>query len=224
MLTLHHLEYSQSFRILWLLEALGIPYALELYERDPKTMLAPAAYKALSPLGTAPVITNGDLVLAETNAIVDYLLDQHPNAALRPPADAPNRARFLFWYHVGQGSLTPLLMMETLFTVIKQRVPFFMKPFVSIALGRAGDGFIKPRLDLLLAKAEADLAEAPWFGGDALSAADIVLSYSIESASLKGFLTDSHPNCRAWLQRVYEDPAFQAAKAKDGKEQMVLAH
>ncbi|MEM9388192.1 MAG: glutathione S-transferase family protein [Pseudomonadota bacterium] len=224
MLTLHHLEYSQSFRILWLLEALAIPYALETYERDPDTKLAPAAYKALSPLGTAPVITDGDFALAETNAIVDYLLDRHPNPQLRPPADAPHRARFLFWFHVGQGSLTPLLMMETLFTIIKQRVPFFMKPFVSIALGRAGDGFIKPRLNALLTKAEADLAQAPWFGGDALSVADIVLSYSIESASLKGFISDEHPHCREWLQRVYEDPAFQAAKAKDGREQMVLAH
>ena len=96
MLTLHHLEYSQSFRILWLLEELGVEYELKKYDRDPKTRLAPDAYKSISPLGTAPVITDGDLVLAETSAIVDYILDQYPGSALRPDAGTPNRSRHLF--------------------------------------------------------------------------------------------------------------------------------
>ena len=223
MLTLHHLEYSQSFRILWLLEALGVPYELVTYERNPKDLLAPAAYKGLSPLGTAPVITDGDLVLAETNAIVDYLLDRHPNEQLRPAADTRHRNRYLFWYHAGQGSLTPLVMVETFFAIIKQRVPFFMKPFVAVALNRAVDGFLKPRLDLLLGKAERDLGEAPWFGGEVLTAADIVVSYAMESAKVKGYLTGAYPNCHTWVERMYADPAFQAAKARDGRGQMVLA-
>lgn len=223
MLTLHHLEYSQSFRILWLLEVLGVQYELVTYERDPTNLLAPPAYKDLSPLGTAPVITDGDLVLAETGAIIDYLLDRHPSDQLRPPAGTPHRARHLFWYHAGQGTLTPLMLNETFLTIIRQRVPFFIKPLVVLVLSRASDGFLKPRLARLLAKAEQDLGEAPWFGGEALTAADIVLSYAMESARLKGYLTDKHPNCRAWLERMYADPAFRAAKARDGREQMVLA-
>jgi glutathione S-transferase len=223
LLTLHHLEYSQSFRILWLLEVLGVQYELVTYERDPKDLLAPPAYKDLSPLGTAPVITEGDLVLAETNAIIDYLLDRYPNDRLRPPAGAPHRARYLFWYHTGQGTLTPLMLNETFFTLIRQRVPFLFKPLVVLVLNRAADGFLKPRLRRLLAKAEQDLGEVPWFGGETLTAADIVLSYAMESAKLKGYLTEAHPNCRAWLERMYADPAFQAAKARDGREQMVLA-
>ncbi len=221
-LTLHHLEYSQSFRILWLLEALGAPYELVTYERARNTSLAPPAYKAISPLGTAPVITDGDLVLAETGAIIDYLLDRYPSEQLRPAIDTPHRTRYLFWLHAGQGSVTPLAMLDTLFTFIKQRVPFFMKPFVVPALNLTEHRFLKPRLDLLLTKAERDLGQAPWFGGEAMTAADIVLSYAMESAKLRGHLTEAHPNCRAWLERVYAEPTFLAAKAKVGQEQMVL--
>jgi glutathione S-transferase len=222
MLTLHHLEYSQSFRILWLLEELGVPYELISYARDPATLLAPKEYKALSPLGTAPVITDGELLLAETNAIVDYLLDVYPNEQLRPPAGAPNRARYLFWFHAAQGSLMPLLLVESLHGIIRKRVPFFMKPFVVLALNAAADNFLKPRMKTLLAEAEADLGEVPWFGGDALTAADIVLSYSMESARLKGHLA-AYPNCRAWLERMRAQLSFQRAMEKDGRDQIVLA-
>lgn len=222
MLTVHHLEYSQSFRILWLLEAIGAPYELITYERDPENLLAPPAYKDLSPLGTAPVITDGDLVLAETNAIIDYLLDRHPNNQLRPVADAPHRARYLFWFHTGQGSLTPLMMIETFFTFIRQRVPFFLKPLVILVLNRAVDGFLRPRLQLILKKAERDLDHAPWFGGDALSAADIVMSYAMEASKMRGHLTAAYPNCHAWLARIHEEPSLRAAKAKVGNAQMVV--
>ncbi|MEM9386399.1 MAG: glutathione S-transferase [Pseudomonadota bacterium] len=222
MLTLHHLEYSQSFRILWLLEAIGATYELITYERDPKNLLAPPAYKDLSPLGTAPVITEGDLVLAETNAIIDYLLDRHPNDELRPAADAPHRTRHLFWYHTAQGSLTPLMMIETFFTFIRQRVPLFLKPLVVLVLNRAVDGFLRPRLELILQKAEQDLQEAAWFGGPSLSAADIVMSYAMESAKVRGHLTEAYPSCRDWLERIQAEASFQAARAKVGNAQMVV--
>ena len=127
MITLHHLAYSQSFRVLWLLEELGIKYELVKYERDPKTQMAPAAYKAISPLGTAPVITHENLVLSETGAIFDYLLDLHPNDTLRPLAASKHRARHLFWSHTAQGSVMPLLMIDSVFRMVLKKVPRLLK-------------------------------------------------------------------------------------------------
>ncbi len=222
MITLHHLEYSQSFRILWLLEELGADYALETYERESATLLAPAAYKARSPTGAAPFITDGELVLAETSAIVDYLLDKYPNDALRPLPSGENRARHLFWSHTAQGSMTPILMMDSVFRIICARVPFFLRPLIGAIFKRVNEGFVLPRLAALLDRAEADLGSAPWFGGDALSAADILLSYPMECASMRGYLTDSYPGCRGWLERIYAYPSFVVAKRKDGKPSMVL--
>lgn len=222
MITLHHLEYSQSFRILWLLEELGLEYTLKPYNRDPKTYLAPPDYKEVSPLGSAPVIEHGGLVLAETSAIIDYILDLHPSESLRPAKGDPHRARYLFWMHASQGSMMPIMLMDSVFTIIKQRLPFYLKPVVSPVLNMALKGFAKPRMAALLAVAEKDLSEADWFGGDQLTAADINISYPMESAAMRGYLSDAHPNCKAWLARIYTHPSFLAAKAKDGRDSMVL--
>lgn len=222
MITLHHLEYSQSFRILWLLEELGVDYTFKAYARDPATHLAPADYKVLSPTGAAPVISDGEVVLAESSAIVDYVLDLYPNEQLRPPPGSPNRARYLFWLHAAQGSMMPLLLMESVFLIIQKRVPFLLRPILRGVFAKARAGLSKPRMDALLRKAEADLADAPWFGGEALSAADIVISYAMEAAHVRGYVTDAHPHCLAWLERTHACPSFQAAKAKDGKPSMIL--
>ncbi len=222
MLTLHHLEYSQSFRILWLLEELGAEYSLVTYQRDKKTQLAPEKYKALSPLGTAPVITDGDLTLAESNAIVDYILDKYPSETLRPAPGASNRTRYLFWFHAAQGSMMPIVLVDALFQIIQQRVPSLVRILIGPILTKALSSFAKPRMNAMLQQAEHDLAKTPWFGGDALTAADIVLSYPMESANARGYISAAHPNCKAWLQRMHAYPSFKAAKEKDGKESMVL--
>ena len=222
MITLHHLEYSQSFRILWLLEELGCEYELKTYERDKSTHLAPPDYKALSPLGTAPVITDGQVALAESSAITDYILDQIPDQNLRPAADSPDRARYLFWFHAAQGSMMPLMLMEAVFNILITRVPFWMRPFVSSALNQASARMILPRMNKILEVAEKDLSEKPWFGGDSLSAADIVLSYPMESALERNFITDQHSQCLDWLERVKELPSYKSARIKDGKESVVL--
>lgn len=222
MITLHHLEYSQSFRVLWLLEELGIEYDLKQYDRDPDTLLAPADYKRLSPTGAAPVITDGDLVLAETNAILDYILDQHPDDRMRPPPGSPDRARHLFWFHAAQGSLMPIMLMDSIFRIIHGRVPFFLRPLVGAITGKASEGFIRPRADALWTIAEEHLEEKEWFGGSDLTIADIALSYPVESAQVRGYLGEAHPNCTAWLQRVHDRPAFQSAKKIDDRPSMVL--
>ena len=222
MLTLHHLEYSQSFRILWLLEELGSEYELKIYNRNPETFQAPAEFKTLSPLGTAPVITDGDLVLAESAAIMDYLLDQSNSTQYRPPIGSPDHNRYLFWFHTAQGSMMPLLLMEAVFGILKKRVPFLMRGIVGSALGQASERMIKPRMEKLLALAEKDLGTKPWFGGDQLTAADILILYSMESARSRGFITTDHPNCQAWFERVEKSESFQAARAKDGRDSIVL--
>ncbi|MEQ8314736.1 MAG: glutathione S-transferase [Gammaproteobacteria bacterium] len=222
MITLHHLEYSQSFRILWLLEELGCEYELKIYERDKATHQAPPEYKALSPLGTAPVITDGELSLAESSAITDYILDNTPEQQLRPAAGHTDRARYLFWFHAAQGSMMPLMLMEAVFNILITRVPFWMRPIVSSALNQASSRMILPRMNKLLEVAEKDLAEKPWFGGDHLTAADIVMSYPMESARERNFITEEHEQCLAWLERVKECSSYQAARQKDGRESVVL--
>ncbi|MEM1402295.1 MAG: glutathione S-transferase family protein [Pseudomonadota bacterium] len=222
MITLHHLEYSQSFRILWLLEAMGIEYELVCYNRHPKTHLAPDEYKALSPLKSAPVITDGDLVLAESSAIIDYLLDRYPSDELRPAAGSPHRTRYLFWFHAGQGTMMPLMLVDSLFRIMRERVPFFVKPMIGGLHKLVEAGFSKPRMDGLLALAEEDLAKADWFGGSALTAADTLMCYSMMSAFERGFINDRHPQCLAWIARMEDEPSFQRAKELDGRDSMVL--
>lgn len=222
MIILHHLEYSQSFRVLWLLEELGVEYELKKYNRNPETHLAPEEYKKLSPLGTAPVITHNNLVLAETGAIVEYILDLYPNPEISPPAHSPNRVQHLFWFHAAQGSMMPLILMEALFQIIQEQTPSILNIVIRPVLAKASQGFIKTRMDKLLEKAEEDLRANDWFGGKALTTADILLSYPIEAASMRGYLSDDYPNTRAWLQRIYNRPAFQSAKDKDGRSSMAL--
>ncbi len=221
-LTVHHLEYSQSFRILWLLEALSADYDVKVYERDPKSRLAPADYKALSPLGTAPVITDGDLALAETNAIVDYILDKHPKSKLRPTANASNRTNYLFWFHAAQGSMMPIMLFGAVFGAIEKSVPFFLKGLIRKITGQVKAGFLNPRMNALIDKAEADLGTSKWLAGDELTAADIVMSYNMESSHNAGYITDAHPNCLRWLEQMHANAAFKAAMMKDGRETMVF--
>lgn len=222
MLTLHHLEYSQSFRILWLLEELGTPYELKLYNRDPETNLAPAEYKALSPLGTAPVVTDGDLVLAESNAIIDYVLDGHPDSSLRPSAVHPDRARHLFWFHAAQGSLVSIQGVAMVLGLLEARSPWPVSALLRSIFNQVRKVFVGPRLGALFAKMEKDLGEKPWFGGDQLTAADITLVYPLYAARDRGAFDSGYPNISAWFDRVEARPAFKSAREKDGRDRITF--
>ncbi len=223
MLTLHHLEYSQSFRILWLLEEIGAKYDLKLYNRDPESNLAPADYKAISPLGTAPVITDGDLALAESNAIIDYILDQHPGSSLRPVADDRHRARHLFWFHASQGSLMSIGGIEMIMRVLESRSPWPISKLLSAVFGQARKAFTGPRNAIMLAKIESDLGAAPWFGGDEVTAADITMSYPMESLRDREELGEAHPNAMAWFKRVEALPSYKSARKIDDRDAVAFA-
>jgi len=216
MLTLHHLEYSQSFRILWLLEELGAEYELKSYNRDPVTNLAPDDYKALSPLGTAPVITDGDLVLAESNAIIDYILDSYPDSTLDPAAGHPDRARHLFWYHASPGSLMNLQGIAMILNVLEMRSPWPISKLLGAVFGQARKLFLNPRTAALLDLMEEDLGKQPFFGGDNLTGADITLVYPMYAARDRGQF-EGRPNILAWFDRIEAIPSFKAAVAKDDR-------
>lgn len=222
MLTLHHLEFSQSFRVLWLLEELDAPYALKQYKRHPVTRLAPDEYKALSPLGTAPVITDGDVVLAESNAVMDYVLDKHDDGRLRPGKDASNRVKYLFWYNAANGSMMPMLLMNLVFGLFETRSPFLVKPVIKAATANGRKMLVDPRMERIVAAAEADLSQTNWFAGDEITAADIVMGYNMESARERGFITSAHPACIAWINRIKQYPSYRSALEKDGNDTAIF--
>ena len=222
MLILHHLEYSQSFRILWLLEALDAEYELKLYNRDPESNLAPAEYKTLSPLGTAPVITYGDLVLAESNAIIDYVLDSYPESPLRPGAEHKDRARHLFWFHAAQGSLMSNQMVAMILGLLETRSPWPISSLLKTVFGQVRKVFLNPRDKALFDLMEDDLGKQPFFGGDHLTAADITLVYPMYALRDKGAFA-GRPNILAWFDRIEALDSFKSARAKDNRERITFS-
>lgn len=218
MLTLHHLEYSQSFRILWLLEALGAEYELKSYNRDPESNLAPDDYKALSPLGTAPVVTDGDLVLAESNAIIDYILDSYPESDLCPKAGHKDRARHLFWYHASPGSFMSLQSIAMILGLLEMRSPWPLSSIFKKVFGQVRNAFLNPRTAALYQLMDDDLGKQPFFGGDNLTAADITLVYSMFAARDRGAFADGYANINAWFDRVEALESFKSARAKDDRD------
>lgn len=223
MITLHHLEKSQSIRILWLLEELGVPYEIKLYDRDPQTRLAPATYKAISPLGTAPVITDGDVTLAETNAIVDYICDKHDDGRLRPAPGTANRVNYLFWFHTAQGSLQPLLTNKFVMMALTTRAPFLVRPVAKSLVTALDTAFFGPRLAALFREIEKALGTSKWFAGDMLTAADMVMGYSMELCVHRGGMDEaSFPNAYRFLKQMREHPSYVRAMEKDGKGTILL--
>ena len=200
MLTVHHLGVSQSERIVWLCEELGIPYDLKLYARDPVTRLGPPEYKALHPLGTAPIITDGELVLPESGAIIEYVIHKHGGGRLAVPPEAPNYADYLFWLHFANASMMTRHMM---------------------LLGMSPDD-ASPRSQWMRERAKATwdlveqrLGEAAYFAGDAFTAADVIMLFPL--TTMRAFTPiklDDYPNIRAYLKRIGERPAYQRAMAK----------
>jgi glutathione S-transferase len=202
MLTVHHLGISQSDRIVWLCEELGIPYELKKYDRDPVTRLAPAAYKALHPCETAPVITDGDLVLGESAAIIDYVIAKYGNGRLALAPDHPDFADYLYWFHFANGSFMPAGMTDLVLGILGMRDQEAVKP-------------LRARGDRAYAMAEQRLGEATWFAGDQFTAADIMMLFPL--TTMRVFAPRdlaAYPNIRAYLARVGERPAFQRAARK----------
>ena len=221
MITVHHLENSRSQRLLWLLEELGLPYEVKRYARDRKTLLAPPELQRVHALGKSPVLTDGDITVAESGAIIEYLLDAHAHVPaqgrLRPAAGTPERRHFSYWLHFAEGSAMPYLVMKLVFDQVRNApVPFFIKPIVKGIADKVTQSFLMPNITQQLAFIEGTLAAQPWFAGPDFTAADVQMSYPLEAASERVGLGSSHPHIAAWLQRIHARPAYQRALAQGG--------
>ena len=223
MLTLHHLETSRSHRILWLLQELGVPYELRRYQRDPLTRLAPPELKHIHPLGKSPVITDGELVVAESGAILEYLAEcygaQAPAelAHLEPARGTPAHRQCRFWMHYAEGSLMNWLVMQLVFDSIpRQPMPFFVRPVARALCAGVQQKLIQPNVQAALAFMENHLAQHRWFAGEHLSLADFQMSFAVEAALARGAAASAWPHLHAYLQRIQARPAYQQALAKGG--------
>ncbi len=217
MITVHHLENSRSQRILWLLEELGLPYAVRKYRRDPTTMLAPPELLAVHPLGKSPVITDGEATVAESGAIVEYLVERDGAGRLAPPSGTPERLRWRYWLHFAEGTAMPPLLLKLIFTRLpEQPMPFFVKPIARGISRKVLAAFVDPNLTRQLDFMEAELGRSEWFAGRDFSAADIQMSFPIEASAQRAGLDARRPRLMAFLQRIHARPAYQRALERGG--------
>lgn len=222
MITVHHLNNSRSQRVLWLLEELEVPYEVKRYQRDATTMLAPASLKAVHPLGKSPVITDGEVTLAESGAIIEYLAGKYAGGRLLPPEGTPERLRCTYWMHYAEGSLMPPLLMSLIFNRVRTSpMPFFARPIARGIADKVMNGFVSPQIKLHLDYVEGELGKSAWFAGDAFSAADVQMSFPLEAAASRGGLDASRPKLMAFLERIHARPAYQRALAQGGPYELL---
>ncbi len=218
MIKVHHLNNSRSQRVLWLLEELELPYEIVHYQRDPKTMLAPPSLRAVHPLGKSPVVTTDDgLVLAESGAIIETLIEREGHGRLMPAAGTPEAVRYRYFMHYAEGSLMPPLLVKLLFDQVeKAKMPFFAKPIARSIAAKAKAGYVSPNLKTHLDFLEGELGKSKWFAGNAFSGADIQMSFPVEAARSRGGLDDTRPRLMGYLERIHARPAYQRALERGG--------
>ncbi len=213
MLTVHHLNNSRSQRVLWLLEELGAPYEIKKYERDAKTMLAPPELQKVHPLGKSPVITDGDLTLAETGAIVEYILATYGQGRLQ----AADRWRQTYWMHYAEGSAMPPLLIMLVFMRMPTSAPPLLKGLVKGIAEKGQASFVRPQLKALFDYWEAELARnGGWFAGPEFSAADIMMSFPAEAGASRAGATAGRPHVETFLKTIHARPAYQRALERGG--------
>jgi glutathione S-transferase len=216
MLTVHHLNNSRSQRILWLLEELGCEYEVKRYPRDPRTLLAPPQLRAVHPLGKSPVLTDGERTLAESGAIIEYLLDTYGEGRLRPVPGSEARLRYSYWLHYAEGSAMPPLLLKLVFQRLpKAPVPALLRPLVRTVAARAQDSFIDPQLKTHIAYWEGELTRFAWFAGDEFSAADIQMSFPVAAATARCGAAIGE-KVRAFTSRIQARAAYQRALERGG--------
>lgn len=223
MLTVHHLETSRSQRVLWLLEELGVPYEIALYRRNEATRLAPPELKAIHPLGKSPVVTDDGLTIAESGAIIEYLVGKYGHlgtgelAQLQPQPGTPEHLQCRYWMHYAEGSLMNWLVMKLVFVTIPKRpMPFFAKPVARAICSNVQAQLIDPNLQSALEFIEDHLARHPWFAGQAITMADFQMSFPVEALLSRASTAGAVPRLREYHARMRARPAYQRAEAKGG--------
>ncbi|MDZ7968118.1 MAG: glutathione S-transferase [Nostoc sp. DedSLP03] len=205
MITVHHLNNSRSQRVLWLLEELGIEYEIEFYERDAKTMMAPESLRQVHPLGKSPVITDADLTIAESGAIIEYLVDRYGNGRLAPASDTPEYLRYKYWLHYAEGSAMPLLVMRLILNNF------------GAGDSSAVSGFVAPQIKLHFDYIEDELRKNTWFVGNEFTAADIQMSFPLEVIAALPEEVENRPKLKEFVERIHERPAYKRALERGGK-------
>jgi len=205
MIVVHHLNNSRSQRVLWLLEELGIEYEIKCYERDTETMLAPESLRNVHPLGKSPVITDADLTIAESGAIIEYLVDRYGNGSLVPAQGTPERLRYTYWLHYAEGSAMPPLVMRLIFNNF------------GIGDSKAMDAFIMPQIKLHFDYIEGELSKSTWFAGEEFTAADIQMSFPLEILAGVTEQVESRPKIKEFVDRIHGRAAYKRALERGGK-------
>jgi glutathione S-transferase len=217
LITVHHLNNSRSQRVLWLLEELGLPYQIKKYQRNAQTMLAPPELMGVHPLGKSPVITDGDTTVAESGAIIEYLLERYGNGRFAPAAGTPDRLRYRYWLHFAEGTAMSPLLMKLVFERIKvTKMPFFAKPIARGISNKVLAAMVDPNLKRQLDFMEAELGKSEWFAGDEFSAADIQMSFPVEASAQRAGLDASRPKLMSFLKRIHARPAYRRALERGG--------
>jgi len=220
MITVHHLNNSRSQRVLWLLEELGLPYEIRHYQRDAKTSLAPPELRQVHPLGKSPVITDGGLTVAESGAILEYLVDKYGGGRLKPTAEA-DLLHYRYFMHFAEGSAMPPLVMKLVFSKIKRApMPFFVKPIAKGIADKVLSSFVQPNIDRQLAFLESELTQRPWFAGADFSAADVQMSFPVEAAAARGGM-QRYPKLKDFLARIHGRPAYKKALERGGPYELM---
>lgn len=216
MLIVHHLENSRSQRILWLLEELRVDYDIIHYKRDKKTNLAPPELRKVHPLGKSPVIDHDGKVIAETGAMIDYILDHFDDGRFRPQPGTADYERYRYWLHYAEGSAMPLLLMKLLLSRMGDaKMPFYAKPIARKLVGGVSAGYVDPNVDLHFSYIDSELSKRSWFAGENFSGADVIMSFPLEAYSVRGDIS-SKPNISRFLERIHERPAYKEALERGG--------
>lgn len=224
MITVHHLENSRSQRILWLLEELGVNYEIEFYQRDEETSLAPPELFEVHPLGKSPVITHGDVTVAESGAIIEYLVEQFDDGTLLPAAGSAERRAYTYWLHYAEGSFMPLMILSLILGRIDTApMPFFLRPVAKGITGKVRDSYLTANVQRNLEFMESTLKNSEWFCGDEFTAADIQMSFALEAAAVRTDLEADFPHLAGCLQRMHSRPAYRAALEKGGPYELMGA-
>jgi glutathione S-transferase len=218
MVVVHHLNNSRSQRVLWLLEELGVPYEVKRYERDAKTMLAPPSLIAIHPLGKSPVIVDGGITVAESGAIIEYLVERYGGGRLVPPAGTAQRQRYTYWLHYAEGSaMSPLLLKLVFDRVAANPAPWPVSAIARRIAATVTNAFIAPNLKRHLDYMEAELGLHSWFAGEQFTAADVQMSFPLEIAVSRAGLDAGRPKSMAFLDRIHARDAYKRALERGGK-------
>jgi glutathione S-transferase len=214
MLTVHHLNNSRSQRILWLLEELGVEYELKRYQRDAKTMLAPKSLKDVHPLGKSPVITDAGNTVAESGAIIEYIIEKYGGGRFIPKPGTPERLRYTFWLHFAEGSAMPLLLLKLILGEVKKKAPMIVRPVAKLIADGVADAYTDPNIKAQIDFIEAELGKSTWFAGEEITGADIQMSFPIEGAATRA--EGLGKNMKAFLDRIHARPAYKKAIERGG--------